>query len=215
MSKTGRPSRPTPADHRRRYRRRKLAASVAAALVLAGLIAAERLGVFGQRTLPDFETYHGKTFRVTRVIDGDTLDIDHPDRRNGHRTTRIRLWGVDTPETVRQNTPVRHFGPEASEFTRQASGGRDVRLELIEEQTRDRYKRLLAYIYLPDGRMLNAELIVHGCGYADPRFDHPRKREFAALQREARAERRGLWKDARPEDLPHYYQGKISVPGPN
>lgn len=184
-------------------------------LVAGALILADRLGVFGQRTLPDFETYHGKTFRVTRVIDGDTLDIDHPDRRNGHRTTRIRLWGVDTPETVRQNTPVRHFGPEASEFTKRRCRNAHVRLQLLPERTRGLHGRLLAYVYLPDGRMLNAELIVRGCGYADPRFDHPRKREFAGLQRQARDRRRGLWENARPEDLPHYYQGKISLPGPN
>ena len=215
MSKTARPARPTPTDHRRRYRRRRVLVSIVAAAVLVGLIALDRLGVFGRPAAGDFETYHGKTFRVTRVIDGDTLEIDHPDRRNGHRTTRIRLWGVDTPETVRRNTPVRHFGPEASKFTKRLCRGANVRLELLPERTRGLHGRLLAYVYLPDGRMLNAELIDQGCGYADPRFDHPRKREFAALQRRAREGRRGLWKDARPEDLPHYYQGKISVPGPN
>jgi len=188
---------------------------IVAAAVPVGLIALDRMGVFGRPAAGDFETYHGKNFRVARVIDGDTLDIDHPDRRNGHRTTRIRLWGVDTPETVTENTPVQHFGPQASAFTKRLCRNADVRLELRAERTRGLHGRLLAYVYLPDGRMLNAELIVQGCGYADPRFDHPRKREFAALQRQARNRRRGLWENARPEDLPHYYQGRIGVPGSN
>ena len=64
----------------------------------------------------DFEKYHAKTFTVAGVVDGDTIDIDIPDGRN--KTTRIRLWGVDTPETKNPKLGVMYFGPEAADFTK-------------------------------------------------------------------------------------------------
>ena len=213
MSRSKFPYRPTVADHRRRYARRKVVGLAVAAAIVAALVLADQLGVFGtiERT-GDMETYHNKTFRVARVIDGDTLDIDLPDRHKGHPTTRIRLWGVDTPETVKENTPIQHFGPEATEFTKRSCHNKQVRLELVAGNTRDRHGRLLAYVYTTNGdgkKMLNAELIAGGYGYADERFDHARKREFRRLQRQAQQAGRGLWKDVRNSDLPYYYRGKI------
>ncbi len=200
---------------RRRITRRR-ALSLAMAALLAGLLVlADRAGLFGRLPAPDVEAYDGKSFRVTHVVDGDTLDIAAPDAINGSTTTRIRLWGVDTPETVKPNTPVQHFGPEASAFAAKACRGKTVRLELVAGKTRGKYKRLLAYVYTDAETMLNAELISQGLGYADPRFDHPRRERFARLQRDARSARRGLWKDVTPADLPHYYrQGphKLALP---
>ena len=62
----------------------------------------------------DIEKYNAKTFAVIHVVDGDTLDINISDGRYNH--TRIRLWGIDTPETKKPNSPVMYFGPEASDF---------------------------------------------------------------------------------------------------
>ncbi len=108
----------------------------------------------------DIERYHGKTFTVIYVVDGDTLDINIPDGQYDH--TRIRLWGVDTPETKVPNQHVGYFGPEASEFTTKASLGKKVEIYLDEKQTRDKYGRLLAYVQLEDGLFLNETLLSEG-----------------------------------------------------
>jgi len=93
-----------------------------------------------------------------------------------------------------------------------------VRLELVKgRDTRGKYGRLLAYVSLPPADAdkpplcLNAELIRRGYGYCDSRFPHPRKSEFRDLQRLARQSGAGLWADARDEDLPYYYRGKIKL----
>jgi micrococcal nuclease len=191
-----------PHVRRRRYRLRSagLLSVVVAALLSVAL--ADRAGLFGRAPTPDYQKYSGQAAMVVRTVDGDTLDVDIPD--DPHQHTRIRLWGVDTPETVRPNAPIDHFGPEASRRTGELSLHRTVRLELVPADTRDKHGRLLAYVFLPDGRLLNALLVEEGFGYADPRFDHPRKREFARLHDQARRQGRGLWKDVRPTDLPGY-----------
>ena len=86
---------------------------------------------------------------VARVVDGDTLVLGSDER--------VRLIGVDTPETKHQTKPVQPFGPEASEFTRRAVEVRYVTLR-FDRQKRDRYQRLLAYVYLKDW-CLNEELV--------------------------------------------------------
>ncbi len=173
------------------------------------LVLVDRFGVFGLARKPDGQKYDGVSFRVTRAIDGDTIKLAVPDGQKS--TTTVRLWGVDTPETKKPNTPVQHFGPEAAAATARMTEGKTVRLELYPLDTRDRYGRLLAYVYLPDGRMLNRVLIVEGFGLADPRYDHKYKSEFTRLQREAIKARRGLWKDATPADLP-YHSRNIKLP---
>ena len=107
---------------------------------------------------------------------------------------RVRLIGVDTPETVHPRKPVEHFGKEASEFTKSVSEGQTVTLvEDPECSNRDRYGRLLRYVYLPSGRLLNSEIIARGYGFAYTRFPFSRMEEFRALEREARFQGRGLW----------------------
>ncbi len=222
-----------------RYTRQRAVGYVAAMLIVLGLIVGDRMGVFGRRPEPrqseyrpdaatrarnnaaDLRTYHDKSFKVTRVVDGDTLDVDARDEVLGKGVTRIRLWGVDTPETVKPNTPKQHFGPEASRFTRSFCMGMDktVRLELVRSlDTRGKYGRLLAYVSLPSATAdkpplcLNAELIRRGYGYSDPRYPHPREAEFRDLQRRARQSSEGLWADATHKDLPYYYrQGKFKL----
>ena len=199
------PPKLTGSQRRRGYALRRVGWVLAAAAVLLAIYVGDQQGIFGR--LPrlvgdDFTHYHGKSFRVTHVVDGDTIDIDEPDR--GAPATRIRLWGVDTPETKNPRKGVQHFGPEATTFTTRACEGKTVRLELLSGSTRGKYRRLLAYVLLPDGTMLNRELIRRGYGYADPRFPHPRKGEFMQLQAQARAAGAGLWKDVKPKDLPYY-----------
>lgn len=122
---------------------------------------------------------------VTRVIDGDTIIVDGNER--------VRLIGVDTPETVDPRKPVQYFGREASTFTRRMVLSKRVRLEY--DKTRiDLYGRTLAYVYLEDGTFLNAEIIKQGYGFAYTRFPFRYIEEFRGYEREAREVKRGLWK---------------------
>lgn len=205
MPKYTRPKKMTDAQRRWSYRRRKVLSATVAVLVAAALVLADRLGVFGRKSPGDFEKYHEKTFRVVKIMDGDTLELGIPD--GGHAHTRVRLLGVDTPEIAKEDTPAQHFASEAAAFTSETALNKTVRLELLRERTRGKYGRLLAYVHLPDGRMLNRALVTEGCGYADRRFEHPYKAEFAYLQKQAMRGARGLWKDVRREDLPYYYRG--------
>jgi micrococcal nuclease len=202
-----------PADlRRRRYLTRRVGWLAIAGTIVAALALVDRVGLFGKPYSGDVKQYHHATFPVTHIVDGDTLDVDCPDRVSAQSHTRIRLWGVDTPETVKPNTPPQHFGKEASDFTKRMCAGQSIRLEVIEGHTRDKYNRLLAYIYLPDGRCLNTVLVAEGYAYADPRFEHPHKDEYARLQARAKKAQLGLWKDVKPDDLPYYYQPQ-SRPG--
>ena len=200
----------TPRQRRMRYAFRKAVRMLVLVVIIAGLVLADRLGVFGRAPKGDVAKYHEKTFDVTHVVDGDTLDVDLPD--GSYPRTRVRLWGVDTPETVKENTPVQHFGPEAGAFTKHMTLHRPVRLELVERETRDKYGRLLAYVFLPDGQMLNRLLLEQGYAYADPRYGHPHKVEFARLQRQAIKAGLGLWAQARQDDLPYYYRARLKLP---
>ena len=119
-----------------------------------------------------------------RVIDGDTIELDGGER--------VRLIGVDTPETVDPRRPVQYFGKEASAFTRRMVEGKDVRIAQ-DQESRDQYGRTLAYVYLPDGTFLNAEIIRQGYGHAYTRFPYRYQRQFVQLEREARENGRGLW----------------------
>jgi micrococcal nuclease len=122
--------------------------------------------------------------QVIRVVDGDTLVLDGGEK--------VRLIGVDTPETVDPRRPVERFGKEASAFTRRTVEGRRVRLEYGWER-HDRYGRTLAFVFRDDGLFMNAEIIRQGYGHALTRFPHPHLESFRALEREAREAQRGLW----------------------
>ncbi len=207
------PGRLLPRQRRLRYLGRRAGVAAATALFVAALVLADRFGLFGWAGQDDWQTYHDKQFKVVRVVDGDTLDVDFADRLTGHSSTRVRLWGVDTPETVKPDTPVQHFGPQATRFLRSATLGKAVTLKLERSRIRDDYERVLAYVIGPDGANLNKQIILTGHGYADPRFRHPLQKQFKQAQAEAMSQRRGLWKDVPDADLPYYYRGKLKLPG--
>jgi micrococcal nuclease len=127
--------------------------------------------------------------QVLRVVDGDTIRV-----RVGGHTERVRYIGVDTPESVKPGTRVQCYAKRASAANAALVAGRSVRLVADVEQ-RDRYGRLLAYVYRePDGAFVNAQLVRDG--YARPLTIAPNvahAREFAGLARDARRARRGLW----------------------
>jgi len=133
----------------------------------------------------------GTACHVVRVVDGDTLVV-----RVEGREERVRLLGVDTPEMNHGNPPAEYFAKRATEFTRRLAERSDVVL-LAEpgHEDRDRYGRLLRYVYLEDGALLNGEIIRQGYGFAYTRFPFARMEEFRRFEREARETGRGLWAD--------------------
>ncbi len=140
---------------------------------------------------------------VVRVVDGDTVDV----RLDG-QVARLRLIGIDTPETVDPRKPVQCFGREASAKAHELLDGQTITVEADTTQDDvDRYGRLLRYIWLPDGRLFNQEMI--GQGYAFEytyRVPYKYQAEFKQAEREAREQQRGLWSpqtcagDHRPAD---------------
>ncbi len=188
---------------------RKLVPAVVVVGAFAGLMIAERTGAFGRPPGDDWHTYHDQKFIVVKVVDGDTINIAQMDNIAGYNTTRVRLFGVDTPESVRRNTPVQYFGPEASAFTKEICLNREVRIELAKDNTRGKYGRLLAYVWLDDETMLNRLLVARGFGYWDPRFKHPREKEFRKLHYEAMEAKVGLWKNVAASELPRYIRPKV------
>lgn len=127
------------------------------------------------------------TYAVQRVVDGDTLLL-----ANG---ARVRLIGVDAPESVRPDHPVEPFGPEAGDFARDFVAGGDgcVRLQFDRERV-DRHGRFLAYVWVA-GRMLNEELVRSGLATAETgfRYSDSMKRRFRRAEDEAKAAGRGMW----------------------
>jgi endonuclease YncB( thermonuclease family) len=139
---------------------------------------------------------------VTKVVDGDTLIVQ------GVGT--VRLIGVDTPETVDPREPVQPFGKEAIEFTRRMAEGKVVRLD-FDWQREDKYDRTLAYVYLPDGSFLNAEIIKQGYGHAYTEYPFRYPDQFRAYEREAREAGRGLWGATNPVQLASAENGQEKV----
>lgn len=136
------------------------------------------------------------TYRVESVEDGDTITVD----MNG-TIERVRFIGIDTPETQDPRKPVQCFGKAASNYTKQLIGANAVRLELDPlSSNRDRYNRLLRYVYLPDGRLAQKEILRNGYGFAYTSFPFTKSDEFIKLQKEARKSNRGLWNACEPEE---------------
>jgi len=153
----------------------------------------------------DFQRYDGKSFKVTYIVDGDTLDIDVADDKYDH--TRIRLLGIDTPEVKNRRQDAMYYGPEASRFASRTALGKEVTVLLDKESgTRDKYGRLLAHVLLADGRGVNEELVRKGFAYVDLRFENERFDRYVQLEVEARETAAGLWKEVSKEQLPRWLQ---------
>lgn len=135
---------------------------------------------------------------VVRCVDGDTIYVALPRPPEGLGTReRLRLIGVDSPEARQESPTVRQLALAASEFTRRRLQGRIVHLA-CDWRRRDRYGRLLAYVYLPDGSCHNAELLREGFAHGYTRFPFQFLEEFRALEAAARRQGRGLWAPGGP-----------------
>jgi micrococcal nuclease len=122
--------------------------------------------------------------KVERVIDGDTIVAEE--------IGRVRLIGVDTPESVHPRQQVQEFAAKAAAFLRNLVEGRYVRLE-FESVRRDRYGRTLAYVFLSDGTLVNEEIIRCGYGFAYTRSPFKHVERFRRLERKAHESGAGLW----------------------
>jgi micrococcal nuclease len=155
--------------------------ALAAALALLLALWVPRRG--GERTAG------GESAVVTRVVDGDTVVV-----RMGARFERVRYIGIDTPEDVEPGTPVQCYSERATAENRRMVERRRVTLRL-DAEPRDRYGRLLAYVYRrPDGDFVNAELVRRG--YARTLTIPPNDAHaalFARLAADARRRHLGLW----------------------
>lgn len=140
------------------------------------------------------ETSQPGLYSVVEFVDGDTVVVGMA----GTKET-IRFIGVDTPETHDPRKTVQCFGQAAANFTKTFIGNNQVRLSSDPLSTnRDRYDRLLRYVYLPNGRLVNAEIIKQGYGFAYLSFPFTKSDEFHQYELNARKKNLGLWKDCKP-----------------
>ncbi len=149
-------------------------------------------------------------FRVTKVVDGDTIDVDI----NG-KVTRLRLIGMDTPEVVDPRKPVQCFGREASAKAKELLSGQSVGLESDQSQGElDKYGRTLRYVYLADGRSFNKLMIEEGYAH-EYTYDLPYKyqAEYKNAQKVAEASKVGLWADNACQQVTNASQ-KVSSSSP-
>lgn len=133
----------------------------------------------------------GARATVVHVVDGDTVDL----ALAGGGEERARLLGIDTPETVKPNTPVECFGPQASAHTKSLLSPRTPVLIQRDQEARDRYGRLLVYIWRArDGLFVNADLVAQGFARTlsiSPNTAH--RSDLAAISATARTASTGLW----------------------
>ncbi|HEU4977320.1 MAG TPA: thermonuclease family protein [Solirubrobacteraceae bacterium] len=157
--------------------------------ILPWLLVAVLAGLLLRGLLPSGRQPASGVGRVVRVVDGDTIVV-----RLGGRYEKVRYIGMDTPESVKPGVPVQCYAKRASHENARLVAGRRVRL-VVGDEPRDRYGRLLAYVYrASDGRFVNAALV--SGGFARTLTIPPNDRfapRLAALQHAAQAAGRGLW----------------------
>ena len=164
-------------------------------------------GVVGESLLANEEIRKSPTYKVLRVVDGDTIRIDY----NG-KDEKVRFIGLDTPETKDPRKPIQCFGREATAKMTEFAENKNVRLEFDKTQgERDKYGRLLAFVYSEDNKNLAYEMIRQGYGNEYTYNSNPYKyqNEFKEAARKAREENKGLWAEntcagnaTKPADTP-------------
>jgi micrococcal nuclease len=128
------------------------------------------------------------TGKVVDVVDGDTIVV----KLANDRLETVRLIGIDTPETVDPRRPIGCFGPEASVRMHQLAEGAAVRLEAKPDEERDKYGRLLRYVFINE-KDVGGLLITEGFARSYNRFPHSRMEKYKALEHEAKVAGLGLW----------------------
>ncbi|MBB5325215.1 micrococcal nuclease [Anoxybacillus tepidamans] len=140
-------------------------------------------------TAPEIKINSKHTVKVIRVVDGDTIEV----KFSTGATAKVRLIGVNTPETVAPNRPVEKYGKEASNYTKKRLTNKTVTLE-FDVGIKDKYGRLLAYVWV--GKELYNETLVKE-GYARVMTIQPNvkyQEKFIKAERAARQSKKGLWR---------------------
>ncbi len=161
---------------------------VSAAIILVLLLVWRLFPATAPDTVTSLSTSHANTVvttTVTRVVDGDTIVVASGEK--------VRYIGVNTPESVDPRKPVECFGKEASAYNKKLVDGKSVQL-VGDVGDKDKYGRLLRYVYLADGTFVNLKLVQDG--YASvmtvpPNVAH--EKDFVQAQSEAREKNSGLW----------------------
>lgn len=165
--------------------------SLCTAAIVAIMAVAQQAGILPQTgSIADKASQNQPgLYSIDHFVDGDTIAVN----MNG-KTESVRMIGIDTPETHKPNSPVQCYGPAASAYTKNLIGSNKVRLEADSQNTnRDRYNRLLRYVYLPDGRLVANELLTHGYAFAYTQFPFSKTDAFVAAEASAKAANAGLW----------------------
>jgi micrococcal nuclease len=177
-------------------------------LEITGLIRAYQgrsqiiLDNLGQIKIPSHEPSPVKReapaiYRVVEVIDGDTIKVDI-----GEKIETVRLIGIDTPEIANPHNPQNdYFGPEAAQYTKQLLENQLVYLIPDPMQSnRDKYDRLLRYVFLEDGTLINAKLVAEGFAYNYIYEPFQFMKQFDYLEKQAKENRLGLWSDKKAKN---------------
>lgn len=134
-------------------------------------------------------------YKVTKVIDADTIQV-----KIGAKKQKVRLIGIDAPETKHPSKPAQCFGKESAQKAKKMLLGKKVKLESDPTNSdKDKYNRLLRYVYLKDGSLVNEYLVKEGYARAYVQFPFQHKDKFLEFQVEARAKNKGLWN---PDNCP-------------
>lgn len=173
----------------RRYGKKK-GLSLLGLLVVLFIAIGQNQGWF-DKTEQGVMTSQPGLYSIVHYVDGDTITVN----MNGTNET-IRFIGIDTPETHKPNTPVQCYGPAAAAYTKNRITAAGSKVRLVSDSlstNRDRYNRLLRYVYLPDGTDLNEQLVTNGYAFYYPYFPFSKKDEFNKAEQQAMATKKGLW----------------------
>jgi len=143
-------------------------------------------------------------YPVTKVVDGDTFEVEIEGKKE-----KVRMLGIDTPEkfesskldkdserTGNDKKTIKKLGELSSDYVKKLLSGKKVRLEADPiGDNKDRYNRLLRYVYLEDGTFVNLKIVEDGYANAYTRFEISKKNEIVQAERNARENKRGLWGD--------------------
>jgi micrococcal nuclease len=185
-------------------RRRRTRRGIFVALVLVAVsVFLDRAGVFRYRG-DDWAAYDKQTVTVTRVVDGDTVRVR---KSPASEEETVRLLGIDAPETA---DPPAHWGAEATAHLQTLVESKPVTLRLDATQTRDKYRRLLAYVHVSDAENVNLALVRDGHAYAHRMFTHSLRRQFEQAEDDARGKGRGLWADLDEAQMPAWRQSWLA-----
>ncbi len=149
-------------------------------------------------------TKDNRSYLVKKIFDGDTFEVEI-----GGKSEKVRMLGIDTPEkwssdkfdrdaerTGKDKETIKKLGTLSSEFTARLIGGKKVILEPdAKGDDKDKYGRLLRYVYLEDGTFVNLKIVEEGYANAYRKFNVTKQKEFIKAETDAREKKKGLWGD--------------------